>query len=195
MFLAPTPINRMAQPSASHRHIVEIGLSLLAHASMPLKFWDEPFITAVFLISRFPSPVIHNETPYERLSKQQPNYSFLCTFGCDCWPNLCPYNTRKLQFYSKQCVFTGYSKLHKGFECLDPSEGHVYISRDAVLDEHVFPFTLLHPNAGAWLYVELALLPDIILLNPNATFGMQNCRTNVLLIPCLLTVFPILEVV
>jgi histone deacetylase 1/2 len=38
-----------------HRHIVEVGLTLLAHASMPLKFWDEAFLTAVFLINRLPS--------------------------------------------------------------------------------------------------------------------------------------------
>lgn len=30
-----------------HRHIVDMGLSLLAHASMPLSFWDEAFSTAV----------------------------------------------------------------------------------------------------------------------------------------------------
>jgi hypothetical protein len=41
-----------------HRHIVEVGLSLLAHASMPLKFWDEPFISASYLINRLPSKVI-----------------------------------------------------------------------------------------------------------------------------------------
>jgi hypothetical protein len=38
-----------------HRHIVEVVLSLLAHASMPLKFWDEAFITATYLINRLPS--------------------------------------------------------------------------------------------------------------------------------------------
>ena len=32
-----------------HRHIVEVGLSLLAHASMPFKYWDEAFITATIL--------------------------------------------------------------------------------------------------------------------------------------------------
>lgn len=26
-------------------HITELGLSVLAHASMPLKFWDEAFLT------------------------------------------------------------------------------------------------------------------------------------------------------
>ena len=41
-----------------HRHIVEVGLSLLAHASMPLKYWDEAFITATYLINRLPSRVI-----------------------------------------------------------------------------------------------------------------------------------------
>lgn len=46
-----------------HRHIVEVGLTLLAHASMPLKFWDEAFLTAVFLINRLPSKVIHHDTP------------------------------------------------------------------------------------------------------------------------------------
>jgi histone deacetylase 1/2 len=41
-----------------HRHIVEVGLSLLAYASMPLKYWDEAFLTAVYLINRLPSKVI-----------------------------------------------------------------------------------------------------------------------------------------
>jgi hypothetical protein len=50
-----------------HRHIVEVGLSLLAQASMPLKFWDEAFLAATFLINRIPSKVIANSTPLERL--------------------------------------------------------------------------------------------------------------------------------
>jgi histone deacetylase 1/2 len=47
-----------------HHHIVEVGLSLLAHASMPLQFWDEAFITVVFMINRLPSKVIGQETPF-----------------------------------------------------------------------------------------------------------------------------------
>jgi hypothetical protein len=37
-----------------HQHIVDMGLALLAHVSIPLKFWDEAFLTAVFLINRLP---------------------------------------------------------------------------------------------------------------------------------------------
>jgi histone deacetylase 1/2 len=148
-----------------HRHIVEVGLSLLAHAQMPLKFWDEAFLAAVYLINRTPSKVIDFSTPLERLYHTKPDYSSLRIFGCACWPHLRPYNKRKLEFRSKECVFLGYSNLHKGFKCLDVKSGRVYISRDVVFDEDNFPFSKLHANAGSRLRQEVLLLPSH-LLNP-----------------------------
>jgi histone deacetylase 1/2 len=50
-----------------YRHLVEVGLALLAHASMPLKFWDEAFLTTTFLINMLPSKVIDFATPVEKL--------------------------------------------------------------------------------------------------------------------------------
>jgi hypothetical protein len=44
-------------------------------------------------------------------------------------------------------------------KCLDISTGRIYISRDVVFDENVFPFASLHPNAGALLKKEILLLP------------------------------------
>ena len=37
-----------------HRHVVDIGLTLLAQAQMPLKFWWEAFASATFLINGLP---------------------------------------------------------------------------------------------------------------------------------------------
>ena len=37
-----------------HRHLVETGLTLLAHSSLPLRLWDEAFLTACYLINRMP---------------------------------------------------------------------------------------------------------------------------------------------
>jgi len=79
-------------------------------------------------------------------------------------------------------VFLRYSNIHKGFKCLEPKTGRVYISRDVVFDETIYPFAKLHPNAGACLRAELQLLPDI-LLNPSNTFGDANLRDQHLVNP------------
>jgi IS30 family transposase len=42
-----------------HHHIVEVVLSLLAHASMSLKYWDEAFLVATYLINRIPTKVLN----------------------------------------------------------------------------------------------------------------------------------------
>jgi hypothetical protein len=159
-----------------HKHIVEVGLALLAHASIPLKLWDEAFATAAYLINRTPSKVIDFMTPYERLFHKKPDYKFLRVFGCACWPNLRPYNTHKLAFRSKRCVFLGYSSSHKGYKCLDVSTGRVYISRDVIFDEGVFPFREFHPNVGARLRAEVNLLPHLF---PSSTTMNYPGDTNV----------------
>jgi IS30 family transposase len=50
-----------------HRHLVEVALALLAHAAMPLKFWDETVSTTAYLINCTPSKLLDFSTPLERL--------------------------------------------------------------------------------------------------------------------------------
>jgi hypothetical protein len=52
--------------------------------------------------------------------------------------------------------------MHKGFKCLDISTGRLYISHDVVFDENVFPFSELHPDAGARLRSEIELLSPVL---------------------------------
>jgi hypothetical protein len=59
-------------------------------------------------------------------------------------------------------MFLGYSSHHKGYKCLNPSSGCVYISRDGVFDETVFSFAELHPNAGNLLQPEILFLPPTL---------------------------------
>lgn len=106
------------------------------------------------------------KTPTELLLGHKHVYSHLRIFGSACWPNLHPYNTHKLASCSTKCVFIGYSPLHKGFKCIEPKIGRVYISRDVVFDEQIFPFSELHENAGARLRKEILLLPHH--LQPNS---------------------------
>lgn len=57
-----------------HRHIVETGLTLLAHASMLLKFWPDAFATTVYLINRLPTKVLKFSNRLELLYKVKLDY-------------------------------------------------------------------------------------------------------------------------
>ena len=122
-----------------HRHIVENGLALLAQSSLPFRFWEEAFSTAVYLCNRLPTPVLSHKSPFEVLYNKRPDYLSLRVFGCACYPNIRPYNSQKLTYRSTKCTFFGYSDVHKGFKCLSPN-GRVYIARDVIFYESCFPF-------------------------------------------------------
>jgi hypothetical protein len=140
---------------------------------MPLKYWDEAFLAATYLINCLPTKVLNFSSPLETLFQEKPSYTGLRIFGCSCWPNLRPFNTHKGQFRSKQCVFLGYSNLHKGFKWgLDVSSGRIYISHDVVFNETFYPFSKFNPNAGAHLRSEILLLP--LQIQPPTTLGQGD---------------------
>ncbi|KAJ0500301.1 putative RNA-directed DNA polymerase [Helianthus annuus] len=123
-----------------HRHVVETGLALLAQSFVPQRFWHYAFDTAVYLINRMPSTSNSLTSPFERIYKRSPDFSFLKVFGCQCFPYLRPYNPHKMDFRSTACIFLGYSPVHHGYRCFDPSHDRVYIVRHARFNETIFPF-------------------------------------------------------
>ena len=90
-------------------HRVDMGLTLLFQVAMPLHYWDQAFLTAIYLINKLPSTSIQNEVPFQKMFHKTPNYSFLRIFGCACFHLLRPYNNHKLQYRSQEYVFLGYS--------------------------------------------------------------------------------------
>jgi hypothetical protein len=158
-----------------HRHIVETGLALLYHASIPLRFWDDAFQTACYLINRLPQTLLKNISPFEKLFHTAPEYNFLKTFGCACWLNLRPYNSHKLQPRSTQCVFLGYSISHKGYKCFHIPTGRTYISRDVIFLETQFPFQQV-PNPVSQSTPSLLGPPVGLLQLPS--LGPHNTATS-----------------
>ena len=152
-----------------HRHIVDMGLSLLSHASMPLRFWDEAYLSACYLINRLPSRVIGNLSPMENLFQTNPDYTSLRTFGCACWPNMRPYNTHKLAFRSQQCVFVGYSIRHKGYKCLHLPTARVYISRDVTFDESrpYYPCSPTHNSSSTHELISFLTFREFSSITPS----------------------------
>lgn len=104
-----------------HCHIVEVGLAMLFHPNLPLSLWAEVFLTAVYLINRLPSTAQHNECPYSKLYKKNPDYSGLRAIVCRCFPSLRHLNGSKFSKKTFPCVFIGYSPIHKGYRCMEPT--------------------------------------------------------------------------
>jgi hypothetical protein len=146
--LCPHTHQQNGSAECKHRHIVEMGFTLLSHASMPLKYCDEAFLAATCLINQTPTKLLSYNTPLHKLLGAAPDYSSLRVFDCACWPNLHLYNSHKLELRSIKCVFLGYKNIHKGFKCLDVSKGRIYISWDVIFDEFMFLFASLNSNVG-----------------------------------------------
>lgn len=123
-------------------------LTLLSHASLPLKYWDHAFTNAILLINRLPTTSLPTFiSPFQALHHKEPSYSHFKTFECACYPHLRPFNKHKFQFRSSQCVNLGLSSSHKGYKCLTP-KGKIIISKDVLFNEIHFryPTLLAHPT-------------------------------------------------
>ncbi|TXG68264.1 hypothetical protein EZV62_003199 [Acer yangbiense] len=141
-FSCPYTHQQNGVPKRKHRNIVEMGLTLLAHSGLPLKYWFEAFSTTTVLINNLPSSVLGFVSPFEKLYKRKPNYNFFKVFGCSCFPYLRDYSKNKLDFHSSKCIFIGYCLSHKGYRCLHTS-GKVFVSRNVVFNEMEFPYQQL----------------------------------------------------
>ena len=143
-----------------HRHITDFGLSMLFQGKVPQKHWVEAFYTTNFLSNLLPHTALTDaKSPFELLNKKKPDYQALRIFGCACFPTLRDYAQHKFDPKSLKCVFLGYNEKYKGYRCLLPTTGRVYISRHVIFDEHSFPFsdTYMHlqptgvtPLLSAW---------------------------------------------
>ena len=122
-----------------HRHIVELGLTLLAESHMPTNYWWYAFSTACFLLNRLPSSVLGFKSSYQLVFNQKFDPTLLKVFGVACFPHLRAYNKNKLDFISDLCLFIGYSDTHKGYKCLH-SSGKIYTARSVTFNEQCYPF-------------------------------------------------------
>ena len=67
------------------RHILDTVCALLLSTKVPASFWGKAVVHVVHAINCIPSPVIQNQTPYERLFGSPLNYHHLRSFGFACF--------------------------------------------------------------------------------------------------------------
>jgi len=115
-----------------------------------------------------PTLVLDNRSLFDCLFQRSPNYHFLHTFGCLCFPFLRPYNNHKLDFRSSPCVFFGYSPSHLCYRCFDIESHRMYISRHVRFHEHVFAFDKFEQIVQVSTQTNT---PSPITILPNLTYS------------------------
>ena len=120
------------------RHILDTIRALLLSAKVLAPFWGEAALHVIHVINRIPSPVIHNQTPYERLFGSPPDYRHLRSFSSACLILFQPHKHNKLEPQLRLCCFLSYGETRKGYRCYDPISHHLRISRNVVFCDRLF---------------------------------------------------------
>lgn len=107
-------------------------------------YWGECVLKAAHLINRLPSSVIKNKTPSEQLFGEPADYNILKVFRCLAFACNPKHSSDKLEMRGVPCVHLGYPSSQKGYRLLDLTTSAIFISRDVVFHEKVFP---LNPNS------------------------------------------------
>ncbi|PKU59636.1 Retrovirus-related Pol polyprotein from transposon TNT 1-94 [Dendrobium catenatum] len=124
-----------------------------------------------------PSKAISNKIPAQSLHGTPPIYTQLRTFGCLCYPWLRPYAPDKFSPRSHACVFIGYSPLHKGYKCYNPTTGKTPISRHVVFYEHQFPYKQASLTDNTHAQPPIDHIPPTLLI-PTSALSNSSAPTT-----------------
>ncbi|KAJ0808240.1 putative RNA-directed DNA polymerase [Helianthus annuus] len=122
-----------------HRHLLNVARALMFQGGLPLRFWSDCVLTAVYLINRLPTLVLDGKSPYECMFGFKPSLEHLRNFGCLCFSTILN-ESDKFAYHADKCVLIGYSNTKKGYKLWSLDEKKVFFSRDVKFYEHVYPF-------------------------------------------------------
>lgn len=70
--------------------------TVLTEAILPSQFWVNATYYVVYTINRLPTSILQGLSPFEKLFHRPPDYNFLSSFGCECFPNFSAQISHKL---------------------------------------------------------------------------------------------------
>lgn len=117
--------------------------AMLATAEIPIEFWPQACLCAVFLKNRAPTSALdqHKKTPYKMYFQRVPTMGYLRVFGCRAWGRIPHEKRKKFDDAAFECLFMGYLDTENLFSVWDINKQCFARVRDVKFYED----TLGHP--------------------------------------------------
>ena len=152
-----------------HQHILNVAWALKFQSSIPLTLCGDCIITAIYLKKQLPSKVLNNKSPYEVLFNHPQDH--LKTFGSLCFISTFSHNKNKCAPRAIKCVFLDYPSGVKGYRVSYLDSNTIFISKDIIFYETIFPFASIHspssPSNSTSLGINTFVFPLCI---PDTSF-------------------------
>ena len=117
---------------------MNVARALRFQANLPLSFCGNCVLAASYIITRTPSPLLDNKSPYEVLFNTPPSYDTLRVFGCLCYTHNIKSKRDKFMSRSRECIFVGYPQGKKGWKLYDLETCEYFVFRDVKFMKPIF---------------------------------------------------------
>jgi hypothetical protein len=111
---------------------------MMKTAGMPVMFWGEAVMTAVYLLNQSLTSNLEGRMPYEVWHGIKPTVHHLRTFRCVVYTKVTQLHLEKFDDRGQKGIFIGYEVGSKAYRVYYLVEGHVHVSRDIAFDKNTF---------------------------------------------------------
>jgi hypothetical protein len=94
--------------------LLEMVRSMMVQANLPITFWGDALLTAVYILNRVPSKSV-SSTRYELWNNRKLNLNNMRPWGCAAFVHDMSHQHGKLGPWGKKSIFIRYSEHSKGY--------------------------------------------------------------------------------